>query len=95
MPEKKTKPVEAVALEYTPEQNAPKIIASGKGLVAERMIDEAEKRRIPIQKDPELVYALNALRIGDEIPPSLYAVVAQILIHVGNVDREAGAVRNS
>jgi len=95
MPDKKKTPLrEAVAIEYSPGQNAPKIIASGKGLVAERMIDEAGSHRIPVHKDPELVHALNALRIGDEIPRELYAVVAQILIHVGSVDMRMGNERN-
>ena len=91
MPNKKKAPLrEAVALEYSPEQNAPKIIASGKGLIAERMISEADSHWIPVHKDPELVRALNALRIGDEIPRELYAVVAQVLIHVGSVDMRKG-----
>lgn len=84
---KKAPPAEAVALEYTPDQRAPKIIASGKGFVAERIISEARGHGIPLHKDPDLASALNLLKIGDEIPQELYSVVAQILIHVGNIDK--------
>lgn len=78
---------EAVALEYSPEQAAPKIVAAGKGYVAERIIREAEGNRVPVHKDPELAHALNMLKIGDEIPAELYSVVAQILVFVGDMDK--------
>ena len=79
---------EAVALEYVPDEGAPRVVASGKGFVADRIIERARDHAVPIYEDPDLVHTLNMLRIGDEIPPELYEVVARILSFVGDIDRE-------
>ena len=89
----KKPPLEAVALEYTPDKNAPRVVASGKALMAERIIQKANAHQIPVHRDGQLAHALNLLKIGDEIPPELYSVVAQILVHVGNMDKLAGEER--
>ena len=88
--EKKPRVREAVALEYDPEAGVPSVIASGKGHVAERIIEKAEQSGIPLHQDPELAHALNMLSIGDEIPSELYTVVAQILVFVGDADKLFG-----
>ncbi|MFN3284279.1 MAG: EscU/YscU/HrcU family type III secretion system export apparatus switch protein [Pseudothermotoga sp.] len=76
----------AVALGYDPEKfNAPFVIAKGKGEVAEKIIDEAEKSGIPIVSSPELVRKLYRLQILEEIPDDLYIAVAQILVFVQNL----------
>ena len=86
--------MKAVALKYTAEDAAPKIVASGAGFVAERIIRAAKDAGIPSYRDPDVVYALNRLNIGDEIPPELYVVVAQILIFVRDMDeRGSGGKR--
>lgn len=90
MAKKKEPPLEAVALEYDPKTAAPKVVASGRGYVAERIVDEARGHNVPIHKDPELAHTLNLLKVGDEIPPELYSVVAQILVYVGDVDKLRG-----
>ena len=84
---------EAVALEYSPDNAAPKIVAAGRGLVAERIISEAEAHNISIYEDPDLAHTLNMLNIGDTIPPELYQVVAQILIYVGDIDKLKGKTK--
>lgn len=92
--EKKTKKREikqAAALRYSPETDAaPKIIATGKGIVAEKIIEKAQEKDIPIYKDSNLAKTLSALGIGNEIPPEIYEVVAEILIFVGSVDKSYG-----
>ncbi len=76
----------AVALGYDPEKfNAPFVIAKGKGEVAEKIIDEAEKSGVPIVSSPELVRKLYRLQILEEIPDDLYIAVAQILVFVKNL----------
>ncbi len=71
----------AVALRYEKgKNNAPEVVAKGKGSVAERIIQIAKEHNVHIQKDPELVEALQKLDIFQEIPPSLYKAVAEILI---------------
>lgn len=78
---------EAVALEYEEGASAPRVIASGKGVVAENIISKAKDLAIPIYEDPDLAHTLNLLRIGDEIPPELYNVVARVLVFIGDMDR--------
>ncbi len=83
---KENKTKTAVALQYEVGDEAPKIIASGKGYVAERIVDLAEKEAIPIHQDAPLAGTLSKLEIGDYIPKELYEVVAEILVYVDNMD---------
>lgn len=77
----------AVALAYNPEDNAPKILATGKGEVAEKIIEKAKENHVPLHKDNKLADTLSKLKIGDAIPPELYEVVAEILVFVDDMDR--------
>lgn len=85
--DEKIKIQQAVALEYDPEDNAPKVIAMGKGALAERMIDKARESDIPVHKDDKLANTLSTLQIGDMIPQELYSAVAQILVFVDSMDK--------
>jgi flagellar biosynthesis protein len=77
----------AVAVKYNPEDIAPKIMAKGAGLVAERILENAKKTDVPVHKDAALVEELSKIDLGANIPPELYEVVAQILIFVSELDR--------
>ena len=77
----------AVALSYDPEETAPKIIASGKGHLAEKIIDKANETNIPIHEDKSLADTLSRLELGSYIPPELYDVVAEILVFVDRMDQ--------
>lgn len=81
------KPKTAVALAYDPNEAAPKIIATGKGLLAEKIIDKAKEVGVPLHQDNELADTLSRLDIGDMIPPELYEVVAEILVFVDAMDK--------
>ncbi len=72
----------AVALAYNPDEEAPKVIAAGKGVLAERIIEKASESNIPLHKDEKLVKTLSKLEIGEMIPPQLYEAVAEILVFV-------------
>jgi flagellar biosynthesis protein len=73
----------AVALKYDPEQSAaPKVVASGKGEVANRIIETAREHDVPIYQDPDLMELLLALDTGVDIPENLYVAVAEILSFV-------------
>lgn len=73
----------AAALKYEPGiDNAPRIVALGKGRVAEKIIALAQENGLYIHKDPDLVEALSQLDLNVEIPPELYVVVAEILSFV-------------
>lgn len=89
----KNKPKQAIALEYNPEEDAPKVIASGRGQLAEHIIEKAQESDVPIHRDDKLADTLSRLEIGDMIPPELYEVVAEILIFVDTMDKLKGKVR--
>ena len=76
----KEKIKKAVALKYDGEKDtAPRVTAKGTGLIADKILELAEKEGIPITEDPDLVTALAQLDFYDEIPPVLYRAVAEIL----------------
>lgn len=77
----------AVALQYNPEDNAPKVIASGKGYLADKILEAASKENIPIHKDEKLSASLSSLTVGDMIPPELYEVVADVLVFIDEMDQ--------
>ena len=77
----------AVALAYEPGDRAPKILATGKGEVAEPIIEKAKENDVPFYQDNKLAETLSRLQIGDAIPPELYDVVAEILVFVDDMDR--------
>ncbi|MBR1770901.1 MAG: EscU/YscU/HrcU family type III secretion system export apparatus switch protein [Lachnospiraceae bacterium] len=83
----KNKVKQAIALEYNPAEDAPKVIASGKGVLAEKIIQKAQESDVPIHRDDKLADTLSRLEIGDMIPPELYEVVAEILIFVDSMDK--------
>ena len=78
---------QAIALEYDPNDEAPRVIASGKGLLAERIIEKAKESEVPIHRDDKLADTLSRLDIGDAIPPELYEVAAEILVFVDSMDK--------
>lgn len=77
----------AVALAYNKGDTAPVIVASGKGVTAERMIEKAGEHDVPVYEDEKLAGTLSKMEIGDMIPPELYEVVAEILVFVDKMDR--------
>ncbi len=92
--EEKKKIKQAIALEYNPEDEAPRVIASGKGALAERIIEKAKESDIPLHRDDKLADTLARLEIGDMIPPELYEVVAEILVFVDSMDKIKGKMKN-
>lgn len=85
----------AVALRYSVGDSAPKVVASGQGYVAERIIERAEEHDVPVYEDRALVEDLTRLDLGDDIPPELYEVVAQVLIYVADLDKKEGYKRSA
>ncbi|QGT99951.1 FhlB [Candidatus Syntrophocurvum alkaliphilum] len=79
----------AVALRYQPENdNAPRVIAKGRGYIAKQIEELAEEYNIPIKEDNQLVEYLTKLDLYEEIPPELYGVVAEILAFIFTMDRD-------
>ena len=68
-----------VALGYNRSQdNAPKVLASGAGEIANKIISLAKEHDIPIKEDPDLIEILSKVEVDQEIPPNLYMAVAEI-----------------
>lgn len=78
---------QAIALEYNPAEDAPRVIASGRGVLAEKIIQKAKESDVPIHRDDKLADTLFRLEIGEMIPPELYEVVAEVLIFVDAMDK--------
>jgi flagellar biosynthesis protein len=73
----------AIALEYNPQKDSsPKVVASGRGEIANRILQIAQANQIPIREDPILAQALSMVNLEEEIPAELYAVVAEVLAWV-------------
>lgn len=80
----------AAALKYDPVgYDAPQVVASGRGLVAEEILRVAKEHDVPLHEDAELVEALSRLELTESIPRELYAVVAEVLAYVFRVDAQA------
>jgi len=80
----------AVALKYDMKaQTAPKVIAKGRGYVAEAIVEKAKEAGVHIQEDASLVEVLSKLDIDQEIPPELYNLVAELLSFIYLADRKA------
>lgn len=78
----------AVALEYEKGDMAPKVIASGRGYIADRIIKTAEESAVPVHKDEKLAKSLSLLDVGEYIPQELlYSVVAEVLVYVDDMEK--------
>lgn len=81
----------AVALAYGPEDSAPRVVARGYGELAERIIAAADREGIYVHGAPELVGLLMQVDVDEQIPEKLYLVIAELLVCVGDIQRELGA----
>ncbi len=76
----------AVALKYDPTlKDAPFVVAKGKGELAEKIIEEAEKAGVPVVSSPEIIHDLYKLEILEEIPKNLYTAVAEIILFLSDL----------
>lgn len=86
---KKKEIKQAVALKYDLEKDSvPKITASGQGIVAESIISAAQEHKVAIHHNERLIKELIQFKVGTEIPPELYEIVAQILVFVEGIDKK-------
>ncbi len=79
----------AVAIIYDEQTTAsPKVVATGQGEVARKIIETAREAGVHIQEDPNLVELLSKIQLGDEIPTELYQTVAEVLAFVYQVNEK-------
>lgn len=83
-PERTVPNTKAVALTYEPTSmaSAPTVTASGKGFLAERILELAFENDVPVRTDPDLVEIVAATEVGEEIPVEAFIAVAEILRYV-------------
>ncbi|HOX27968.1 MAG TPA: EscU/YscU/HrcU family type III secretion system export apparatus switch protein [bacterium] len=83
-------PAKAAAITYDVGKDvAPRVTASGKGMIAERIIALAREHGVPLHEDPTLVEMLVKLDLGDSIPYELYQAVAEVLAFIYRIERRA------
>jgi len=80
----------AVALKYNGDKDsAPKVVAKGKGHIAEKIIEAARENDVPLYEDKNLSQVLEALDIDTEIPHELYRAVAEVLAFIYKLNKMA------
>lgn len=94
MAEEEKKRKQAIAIQYNPDEVALKILASGTGIIADKIIEKAKSSDVPLYKDNKLANTLSKLDIGEYIPPELYSIVAEILVFVDNLDKIKGKIHD-
>lgn len=77
----------AVALAYKETDAAPRVVAKGRGLIADEIIARAREHGIFVHESPELVGLLMQIDLDDRIPPQLYAAVAELLAWLYTLER--------
>ncbi len=89
MPEPPPSRRRASALHYEPGDVAPRVVASGSGLVAERIITAAVQAGVPVREDRALTAALAALDLGEAVPEAMWRAVAEALAWAYRLDAAA------
>ena len=69
----------AIALAYGANDLAPRVVAKGKGVIAEQIIQKAKQHQVFVHQSKELVALLMQVDLDDHIPPQLYLAIAEIL----------------
>ena len=87
----KRKQQNAVALAYTDGAPAPKVVAKGKGLIAEQIIERAAEAGVFVHESKELVALLMNVDLDSQIPPGLYRAIAELLAWLYHVESAQGA----
>jgi flagellar biosynthesis protein len=78
----------ATALRYEG-TGAPRVVATGGGHVAERILEHARAAGVPVREDPALASALAAMDVGHEVPEELWVAVAEVLVWAYELERGA------
>ena len=84
---------QAIALAYGAGDYAPKVVAKGRGLIAEQIIARAKEHQVFVHESKDLVALLMQVDLDDHIPPALYQAIAEVLawlyrLEQGEADKE-------
>jgi flagellar biosynthesis protein len=77
----------AVALAYREDEGAPRVVAKGRGLIAEAILARAKEAGVYVLESPELVALLKQVDLDSRIPPQLYIAVAELLAWLYRLER--------
>jgi flagellar biosynthesis protein len=92
-PEQPPRPRRAAALRYDKDKSsAPKVVAAGAGLIADRIVEIAREQGLPVREDPALAEALARLELEQEIPAELFVAVAEVLVWAYRLEPRRGAI---
>ncbi|MFK3937724.1 EscU/YscU/HrcU family type III secretion system export apparatus switch protein [Alkalihalobacillus sp. NPDC078783] len=83
---KQTSGPSAAVIRYEDESAAPKVVAQGRGRVAKQMVELAKEHDVHLQEDSSLLTSLLDMDLGDNIPPQLYSVMAEILLLIEEME---------
>lgn len=78
----------AIALAYAPGDAAPRIVAKGRGLIADEIIRRAHEHGVFVHESPELVTLLMQSNLDDRIPPQLYVAIAELLAWIYRLEQK-------
>lgn len=81
----------AVALAYAPGDAAPRVVAKGRGLIAEEIVARAKEHGVYVHESKELVALLTQVDLDAHIPPQLYVVVAELLAWIYQIEQKDAA----
>ena len=86
---KKT-PKKAAALRYQHgQESAPRVVAKGRGKIAEKIVSLAKAHQVPLVEDQNLVQLLEALDVDTQIPAELYQAVAEVLVFLYQLNQKS------
>lgn len=77
----------AIALRYGDQDNAPRVVAKGQGILAETIIARAREAGVYVHESPVLLALLSQLDLDQEIPPALYRAVAELLAWIYQLEK--------
>lgn len=77
---------EAVALAYSAADSAPRLVAKGRGLIAEEIVARAREHGVFVHESPELLALLMQVDLDARIPPQLYVAVAELLAWIYRIE---------
>ncbi len=84
---------EAIALAYSQTDTAPRVVARGKGVIAEKIIARAQEHGVYVHESPELVALLTQVDIDEHIPPQLYMAIAELLAWLYRIEHGGETTR--
>jgi flagellar biosynthesis protein len=78
----------AIALAYQVGSAAPKVVAKGRGLIAQAIIERAKEHGVFVHESEDLVSILMQVELDENIPPQLYQAVAELLAWIYHLERK-------